>query len=112
MNRSFLFGIVVLLFLIIASLRVYAQDKPAWQKHIDWAIGNTGAPDCPDQYQYPECLLPGKGNRSCIMQKGIQSAKDGEGWRLRQRIETSSHCAMPSRRSTGVDWSRRQRCCV
>lgn len=90
MNRSLLFGIVALLFLTVGSFRVYAQ--PDWQKNIDWAIGNTGAPDCPEQYQYPECLLPGKGNRSCIMQKGIQSAKDGDcDNALRQALTSQCH---------------------
>jgi hypothetical protein len=47
--------------------------------NINWSIGNTGAPDCPEQYAaYPECLLPGRGNRSCLMSKAIQSAKDND----------------------------------
>lgn len=92
MNRSLLFGIAVLPVLIIASFRVDAQDKPDWQKNIDWTIGDTRAPDCPEQYQYPECLLPGKGNRSCIMQKGIQSAKDGDcDNALRQALTAQCH---------------------
>ncbi len=48
-------------------------------QNINWSIGNTGAPDCPDQYAaYPECLLPGRGNRACLMQKAIQSARDND----------------------------------
>jgi hypothetical protein len=50
--------------------------EPGWQIDIDWAIGNTGAPDCPQLYAatYPECLWNGR-NRSCLMEKAIASAK-------------------------------------
>lgn|ERR1700688_194354 len=46
-----------------------------WQAHLDWCIGNTGAPDCPELYiaTYPECLT--QGNRSCLLRKAIDSAK-------------------------------------
>lgn len=52
--------------------------KPDWQLGIDWAIGDSGPPNCPELYlgTYPECLA--SGNRSCLMRKAIQSAKDGD----------------------------------
>jgi hypothetical protein len=45
------------------------------KQHVDWAIGNTGHPNCADQYiaTYPACLL--EGNRSCLMRKAIESAR-------------------------------------
>lgn len=54
-------------------------DKPDWQKHIDWCIGNyttdPGEANCQDQYlaTYPECLTGG--GRACLMTKAINSAK-------------------------------------
>lgn len=77
MTRITLLAAALIVTVLSIGLPTAAQ-QPNWQKHIDWAIGNTGAPDCPEQYQYPECLLPGAGNRSCLMSKGIQSAKDGD----------------------------------
>ena len=59
---------------------------------LDWSIGDTGAPDCPQDYQYPECLLPGAGNRSCLMRKAIQSAKDNDcANAMRQALTTQCH---------------------
>lgn len=59
---------------------------------LNWSIGDTGAADCPEQYQYPECLLPGAGNRSCLMRKAIQSAKDNDCQNaMRQSLITQCH---------------------
>jgi hypothetical protein len=46
------------------------------KNHVNWAVGNTGAPDCPHLYAatYPECLWNGR-NRACLMEKAIASAK-------------------------------------
>jgi hypothetical protein len=48
-----------------------------WKDHLDWAMSDDGAPDCADLYivTNPECLA--HGNRSCIMNKAIESAKAG-----------------------------------
>jgi hypothetical protein len=59
-----------------AALNIEPLPPPAVRANLDWSIGNTGAPDCPLEYAaYPECLLPGSGARSCLMQKAIASAK-------------------------------------
>jgi len=49
-----------------------------WKDHLDWAISDNGAPDCPDLYivTSPECLA--HGNRSCVMRTAIASAKAGD----------------------------------
>jgi hypothetical protein len=52
------------------------QRLPSARVRADllWSIGNTGNPDCPLQYPYPECIVPGRG-RSCLMLKAVASAK-------------------------------------
>jgi hypothetical protein len=49
-----------------------------WKEHLDWAISDNGAPDCPDLYivTCPQCLA--HGNRSCVMRTAIASAKAGD----------------------------------
>jgi hypothetical protein len=59
-----------------AELKITPMPSAEVQAHLDWSAVNTGAPDCPLEYAaYPECLLPGAGARSCLMQKAIASAK-------------------------------------
>lgn len=68
------------------------MDQPDWQKHIDWAIGNTGAVDCPDQYlaTYPECIA--NGGRSCLMGKAIEAAKANNcSWAFKLTLITQCH---------------------
>jgi hypothetical protein len=65
-----------------------------WQQDIDWSIGDSGAPDCIDQYlaTLPECLT--SGNRSCMMRHAIQAAKDGNcQWAMRLTLITQCHNA-------------------
>jgi hypothetical protein len=51
-----------------------ARSAPVWHQHIDWAIGNTGAVDCPEQYlTYLDCILGG--GRSCLMRHAIEEAR-------------------------------------
>src|SRR5690349_4776071 len=77
------------LFLLLLSAMAVAQDAQKcsqlsaanqnWKGAIEWCIGNTdagGAVNCPQEYIYPECIA--SGGRSCIMKKGIQSAKDND----------------------------------
>jgi hypothetical protein len=72
--RSISIGVALLAMSAVLTMKSRA-DKPDWQKHIDWSIGNTGAPDCADQYvaTEPKCLT--EGNRSCLMRRAIDSAK-------------------------------------
>jgi hypothetical protein len=72
---------MTLITLAVLNLSGQAQNKPDWQKHLDWSIQNPdagGSVDCPDKYAatYPECLF--SGGRSCMMKKAIQSAKDND----------------------------------
>jgi hypothetical protein len=62
-----------------AKCKTLSAGDQNWKNNIDWCIGNSdagGSVDCPQQYIYPECIVAG--GRSCIMRKGIQSAKDGD----------------------------------
>jgi hypothetical protein len=63
-----------------------AQDKPDWQRHIDWASTDHGAPDCPWLYVTSDlqvCLAKGvltgntDGNRSCVIGLASSLAKSG-----------------------------------
>jgi hypothetical protein len=58
-----------------ATVKAAGECDKECQGNIDWSIGNTGAPDCPDQYvaTEPKCLT--EGNRSCLMRRAIDSAK-------------------------------------
>jgi hypothetical protein len=50
-----------------------AQDKPDWQKHIDWSSTDTGAPDCPYLYVSSDlqACLPVHINPSTWSSKGL-----------------------------------------
>jgi hypothetical protein len=55
-----------------------SADKPDWQKHIDWSIGNSTGPDqldCPAQYAATEPHCATEGGRACLMGRAIDSAK-------------------------------------
>jgi hypothetical protein len=43
-----------LMFTFSAPIPAFAQDKPDYQKHIDWSASDTGAPDCPWLYDRTE----------------------------------------------------------
>jgi hypothetical protein len=74
-----------------------AADSPCDKEcrgNIDWSIGNTGAPDCPDQYvaTEPKCLA--EGNRSCLMRRAIDSAKhNNDSYAKRLTLITQCHNA-------------------
>lgn len=73
--------------IICGSLNtIHAQDNKAdWQKGIDWAANDTGAPDCPWLYAPSniDCLTLGaatannSGNRACLIDKAIIAARNG-----------------------------------
>jgi hypothetical protein len=72
---------------LVFSQVTTAQDKPDWQKHIDWASSDTGAPDCPWLYVTSDlqgCLALGlatgnhSGNRSCVIQLAGIAARTGD----------------------------------
>jgi hypothetical protein len=58
---------------------VLLAEKPEWQKHLDWSIGNhtsdPGETNCVDQYlaTEPACIVGG--GRACLMKRAIDSAK-------------------------------------
>ena len=73
--------------LAIPQLTSAQDNKPDWQKHIDWARNNTGAPDCPLLYVTSDlqaCLAQGaltgnhSGNRQCVIQLASVAAKSGD----------------------------------
>jgi hypothetical protein len=71
-------------------------DKPDWQKHIDWAIGNhtsdPGQTNCPEQYAATEPHCMTDGGRACLMTKAIDSAKHNNcGYAFRLTLITQCH---------------------
>jgi hypothetical protein len=77
---------------LVQTTSVVHAERPEWQNHIDWSIGYTGAPDCPDQYARtePHCLA--EGNRSCLMRRAIQSAKRNNcSYAMRLTLITQCH---------------------
>ncbi len=68
-----------------------AQDKPDYQKHIDWARHNQGDVDCPQFYGNDlECLA--FGHRECVMTKAIIAAKNGyDAFAFSQTLLTQCH---------------------
>jgi hypothetical protein len=59
-----------------AALNIEPVLPPEARQHLDWAIANRGATDCPLEYAaYPECILPDAGGRLCLMRKAMESAK-------------------------------------
>jgi len=86
-------GLIMGAALVPTTSLVYAQ-KPDWQSHIDWSIGNTGAPDCPDQYAQTEGHCLAEGNRSCMMRRAIDSAKSNNcSYAMRLTLITQCHNA-------------------
>lgn len=72
--------------------RPIKPTRPEWQNHIDWSIGYSGAPDCPDQYARTEPHCLNEGNRSCLMRSAIQSAKRNNcAYAMRLTLITQCH---------------------
>ena len=77
-TRIVVFGLV---FLVATGRNTVLADKPEWQTHIDWCIGNwtadPGETNCLDQYATtePQCAAPGGGGRACLMARAIDSAR-------------------------------------
>jgi hypothetical protein len=94
-GRAGLFASV--LFSLIASTMVVAlADKPDWQKHLDWSIGNhttdPGETNCVEQYVATEPACITAGGRSCLMQRAIDSAKASNyDYALRLSLITQCH---------------------
>jgi hypothetical protein len=80
---------------MISALPLHVKaDKPEWQGNIDWSIGNTGAPDCADQYVATEAHCLTEGNRSCLMRRAIDSAKANNcSYAMRLTLITQCHNA-------------------
>jgi hypothetical protein len=79
---------------LVQTIRSVHAEQPDWQKHIDWSIGNTGAPDCPDQYAQTEGHCLAEGNRSCMMRRAIDSAKHNNcSYAMRLTLITQCHNA-------------------
>ena len=57
----------------------YTNGRPDWEQHLDWAIADHGAADCPQQYPPELQSCRGSGNRSCLMKTAIELAKKGDG---------------------------------
>ena len=85
-----------LLLIVSGSTVAFSQDKPDWQKHIDWSIGNhtsdPGETNCVDQYTVtePACIVGG--GRACLMVRAIDSAKANNcPYALRLTLITQCH---------------------
>jgi hypothetical protein len=81
-----------IVFLWLISVFASAQAQSEWQRHIDWAIQDTGPPDCPDLYDEAgasNCL--GHGNRACLMQMAIAIAKKDD-VRVAMRLTLITQC--------------------
>jgi hypothetical protein len=83
------------LLLVLGLVQARAQ-KPNWQNHIDWSIGNhttdPGETNCPDQYAAtePACILGG--GRACLMARAIDSAKaNNYAYAMRLTLITQCH---------------------
>jgi hypothetical protein len=60
---------------LAATEKLRMERKPEWQVHLDWAIKNTGSPDCPELYVASDVDCLWKGNRACLMSRAINAAK-------------------------------------
>jgi hypothetical protein len=94
---KFKFAFVLCMFMCIASFtpRVSA-DKPDWQKHIDWAIGNhttdPGETNCVEQYVATEPACITGGGRACLMARAIDSARHNNcSYAMRLTLITQCH---------------------
>ena len=91
------FSLVLYMFVGIALFTPpVSADKPDWQKHIDWAIGNhttdPGETNCPEQYVATEPACVTGGGRSCLMARAIDSAKHNNcNYAMRLTLITQCH---------------------
>ena len=89
--------LVCILSLTLSGLpHAFGQDKPDWQHHIDWSIGNhttdPGETNCVDQYAATEPACITGGGRSCLMARAIDSAKANNcSYALRLTLITQCH---------------------
>jgi hypothetical protein len=90
------FVLCILLPIVSGLPLAFGQDKPDWQKHIDWSIGNhttdPGETNCVDQYAATEPACITGGGRSCLMARAIDSAKANNcSYALRLTLITQCH---------------------
>jgi hypothetical protein len=82
-------------------------EKPDWQLHIDWAIQDKGAVDCPAQYYEvgaSDCVY--HDGRACLMQRAISFAKNNNNhsaMRLTLITQCHNQQAQQAISSAGVD---------
>jgi hypothetical protein len=75
-SKLILMLVFAMVMLGITGVCAFGQDKPDYQKHMDWAANDTGSVDCPQFYgNNLDCLA--FGGRSCVMTKAIIAAKNG-----------------------------------
>src|SRR5689334_7539735 len=96
MNRV-RFSFTLCMLVLVESLPPSVNaDKPDWQKHIDWAIGNhttdPGETNCPEQYAATEPACITGGGRACLMERAIDSAKHNNcNYAMRLTLITQCH---------------------
>jgi hypothetical protein len=88
--------LVVFVLFVGLPLHLFAQDKPDWQKHIDWSIGNEttdpGETNCIDQYVATEPACITGGGRACLMRRAIDSARANNcSYAMRLTLITQCH---------------------
>src|SRR5689334_17139813 len=83
MTRITMKSAALALSVMLLATSSFGLQKEEWQIGIDWASGNTGVPDCPEQYVIlgmNDCLLNGfvgLGNRACVIAKARYLANQG-----------------------------------
>jgi hypothetical protein len=80
LNKKSRFSRILASAVLSSSILLYSSaalaQQPEYQGHIDWAAGDSGAPDCPERYVavpvLATCLVAG--NRSCITGIAVEAA--------------------------------------
>src|SRR5438105_15418042 len=75
----------------LAAPRPAAAIDSEVEAHMVWASGDSGAPDCPQEYigTYPVCLV--SGNRSCLMREARARVRDGD-YDMAFRLVLATQC--------------------
>ena len=79
---------------LFAGVSVAHANKPDWQQHLDWSMGNETGPDkvnCPDQYAQTEPKALVEGGRAALMRRAIASAK-ADNFEYAFRLAVISQC--------------------
>jgi hypothetical protein len=95
-TRRFVMSFLVCSLVFSSAALAFGSEKPDWQKHIDWSIGNyttdPGETNCVDQYAATEPACITGGGRACLMVRAIDSAKANNcSYAMRLTLITQCH---------------------